>query len=86
MNYIQRIRILSRHPFLKKSIRAFSSETDQQSTITDVPVGGYAKAFDKFENIKTQEPPKLQSFATLLRNSKFIDVSAVISILCFIHI
>ncbi|CAG9861536.1 unnamed protein product [Phyllotreta striolata] len=38
-------------------------------------VGGYAKAFEKFENIKDQnenEPP--QNFASLLRNSRLIDL------------
>lgn len=84
-NYIQRIRILGRKPLLKKYYRAFSSETEQQST-TETPVGGYAKAFDKFENIKTEEAPKLQTFASLLRNSKFIDVIYMCRILYFIYL
>lgn len=84
-NYIQRFRVLGRKTLFKKYLRVFSSETEQQST-TDAPVGGYAKAFDKFENIKTEEAPKLQTFASLLRNSKFIDVSLICCILYFIYI
>lgn len=74
---MQRIRVLGTKPSFKRYFRAFSSEIEQQNTTTDVPVGGYAKAFNKFDNIKTEEPPKLQTFASLLRNSKFIDVSCM---------
>lgn len=76
MNFLQRVRIFGRKPILsQKCLRTFSSESDQQNTVTAEKMGGYAKAFDKFEHIKTEEPQKSQTFASLLRNSKFVDVS-----------
>lgn len=76
MNFLQRIRICSRKSTsTQKYLRTFSSESDQQNSVTGEKMGGYAKAFDKFENFKTEEPQKLQTFPSLLRNSKFVDVS-----------
>lgn len=39
------------------------------------PPGGYAKAFEKFETLNAPVEEKPATFASLLRNSKFIDVS-----------
>jgi hypothetical protein len=39
--------------------------------------GGFAQAFERYTSppeIKTQTPEKEETFASLLRNSKFIDV------------
>ncbi|KAJ8949987.1 hypothetical protein NQ318_002396 [Aromia moschata] len=40
----------------------------------EVKPGGYAKAFEKFENIKDNESEQPQTFASLLKNSRFIDL------------
>lgn len=37
--------------------------------------GGYAKAFAKFETLTEEPKQENQTFASLLRSSKFIDVS-----------
>ncbi|XP_022920067.1 small ribosomal subunit protein bS1m [Onthophagus taurus] len=57
-----------RHP-----IRFLSTESGEIKE-NKPQLGGYAKAYEKFENLtqEPKEPPK--SFATLLRNSKFIDL------------
>lgn len=76
MNFISNLRIFTRRPIVTPyCLRAFSIESENVNTATDNKVGGYAKAFDKFEQINTEEPEKPQTFASLLRNSKFIDVS-----------
>lgn len=76
MSFLQRFRFLGNIATTRKCLRTFSSGTDQDNTPTDNnKISGYAKAFDKFEQIKTTEPQKQESFASLLRNSKFIDVS-----------
>lgn len=56
----------------------FSDEikTDETSTKT---LSGFAKAFEKFEKPENLTEPKLEdnaTFLSLLRNSKFIDVSS----------
>lgn len=56
----------------------FSDEirTDESSTKT---LSGFAKAFEKFEkpeNLTEPKPEDNATFLSLLRNSKFIDVSA----------
>jgi len=52
--------------------RLLSSDVSQDSP--QPKIGGYAEAFKKFEGIN--EPPKEepQTFASLLKNSKFIDL------------
>lgn len=75
MNCLNRLRILNRQSLITKTcLRTFSSETDNLNTTTEVKISGYAKAFDKFEQIKDEPPQKEATFASLLRNSKFIDV------------
>lgn len=56
--------------------RAFSNEE------TTASVGGYAKAFDKFEEMKVtpKETEQSETFASLLRRSKFIDVDTLVLI------
>lgn len=40
--------------------------------------GGFAKAFEKYtKGVDDSEPVKEESFATLLKKSKFVDVSAL---------
>lgn len=77
MNIFRNLHCL-RRPFISGTCtRVFSTESEQPSTTDEAKIGGYAKAFDKFEQINTKEPQKPQTFATLLRNSKFIDVSTI---------
>lgn len=78
MNFISNLRVFSKKPIIiRKCLRAFSTESDQPNAVTDTKAGGYAKAFDKFEQINIEEPQIPQNFASLLRNSKFIDVSTL---------
>lgn len=56
------------HKCLGGSYRAYSKEESSE-------VGGYAKAFDKFEELKETPKETPATFASLLRNSKFIDVN-----------
>ncbi|XP_066151112.1 small ribosomal subunit protein bS1m [Euwallacea fornicatus] len=52
--------------------RTLSSE-DTEPTAKP-KTGTYADAFNKFENIKESQKEELQTFASLLKNSKFIDL------------
>lgn len=54
---------------------------NQQNIVTEDKLGGYAKSFQKFEQSQSQEPETPMTFASLLRNSKLIDVSTTQSIL-----
>lgn len=80
VNVLGKIKHISQNSSWTCYQRLCSSNTpDQTSTYQ----GGYAKAFDKFETIKEpQEAP--QTFAALLRNSKFVDV-CVMCILCLVY-
>jgi hypothetical protein len=66
--------------------RLFSG-TDEDELLNTIPVndekkdvkkrGGFAQAFQRYTSppeIKTQTPEREETFASLLRNSKFIDV------------
>ncbi|KAJ6640967.1 28S ribosomal protein S28, mitochondrial [Pseudolycoriella hygida] len=59
--------------FFSDEIKA-AEDTDETSTKT---LGGFARAFEKFnrpENFTTPEPQDNATFLSLLRNSKFIDM------------
>lgn len=61
-----------------KNIRQFWSSCNRLCSVTndvDNKQSGYAKAYTKFENINAPIEEKPQTFASLLRNSKFVDVS-----------
>lgn len=45
--------------------------------------GGFAKAYDKFEHLNAPVEEKPQTFASLLRHSKLIDVKMHIYIVSF---
>lgn len=74
--------------FLKKSYvpstfkclsKSLSSDVDttlnEQKSVSSTQ-GGYAQAFERFETLSNKEVEKPnQNFASLLRNSKFIDVN-----------
>lgn len=58
--------------------RTNTTDVTNVSSETILKKGGYAKAFDKFEAQLNQPQIKTiqnKSFAYLLRNSKFMDVS-----------
>lgn len=62
-----------------RSIETLNGEDDKKS-------GTFADAFNKFENIVEEKPTEpLQTFQTLLRNSKFMDVSCKSSNSMFSH-
>lgn len=63
-------------------IRNFSGKIDSEGETNnsevdgDKKVGSFAKAFEKFSQPEPEKQPEApQSFAKLLRNSKFVDVS-----------
>lgn len=70
-----------RPSYLKLKICRFCSITDANSEVkstdtTPSKIGGFARAFEKQSQIHdTQENVENQTFATLLRNSKLMDVS-----------
>jgi hypothetical protein len=62
---------------------SFSSTGDDVSLVDKISIntekkrGGFAQAFERYTSppeIKTQTPEKEETFASLLRTSKFIDV------------
>ncbi|XP_032528984.2 small ribosomal subunit protein bS1m [Danaus plexippus] len=57
--------------FSRCSISLTNNPTEN---IDSSPKGGFAKAFDKQAQILQQEPVENQTFASLLRNSKLIDL------------
>nr|XP_023015079.1 28S ribosomal protein S28, mitochondrial [Leptinotarsa decemlineata] len=58
-----------------KRMRVLFSNDAGLETPQKVEPGGYAKAYEKFETMKDGESKiPSQNFATLLRNSKFIDL------------
>lgn len=66
-HYLPATRSVLTNTCLLRVCRAYSTEETTN-------VGGYAKAFEKFEELKEQPKEKPATFASLLRNSKFIDV------------
>lgn len=57
----------------------FSTDTTGEAAEGSGPVKSYAQAFEKFQDLAEKKPEqKPQTFASLLRNSKFIDVSYMI--------
>lgn len=65
-NYNNRLPVL-------QGIRFLSNEEP-----TKADGGGYAKAYEKFENIKDEKDKNTpQNFTSLLRNSRLIDVSFI---------
>ncbi|XP_026478023.1 28S ribosomal protein S28, mitochondrial-like [Ctenocephalides felis] len=55
--------------------RLCSTETQQPSETDKSKLGGFAQAFEKYTSEKTEEKvEEKQTFAALLRNSKFIDL------------
>ncbi|CAH1178992.1 unnamed protein product [Phaedon cochleariae] len=61
--------------FQQSGDRKLSNDVNNEIT-EKVESGGFAKSYEKFENIKdhNKSPPAHQTFASLLKNSKFIDV------------
>lgn len=63
-------------------------ETEKPTDLSSDKLSGFAKAYEKQnELLNKKENNNLQSFATLLRNSKFIDVSGFFNsyLLCVLH-
>lgn len=72
-----RYSVLKPRNFSRCSISLTNNPTEN---IDSSPKGGFAKAFDKQAQILQQEPVENQTFASLLRNSKLIDVSLYIQL------
>ncbi|XP_072385747.1 small ribosomal subunit protein bS1m [Diabrotica undecimpunctata] len=53
--------------------RSCSTNVKSETPVTSTS-GGYAQAFQKFETIKNPEDKTPQAFASLLRNSRLIDL------------
>lgn len=61
-------------------------KSEEQNSYVDVTeevlgnenkLGGFAKSVEKYKSLTEEEVVKPQSFVTLLRNSKFIDVRQI---------
>lgn len=68
----------------RKCIRAFSDAPSEVITDSIKPaLSGFAKAYDKQTAQVTEHPPAQdnRSFASLLRQSKFVDVSNITQII-----
>lgn len=62
---------------VKCSARLLSTDSSEEKPVDAKQ--GYAQAFEKFESLKhTENKEPKQTFASLLRNSKLIDVSFVL--------
>lgn len=74
-----------RRAALPQIARQFSDATATTAT-TDDKLGGFAKAFQR-HSASTEEAPQVESrtFASLLRNSKFVDVSRTSLFLTLIY-
>lgn len=59
----------TKRPIYELPVRLCTTQTGETKT------SGYAKAFEKFDHLKDVPKEEPKTFAALLRNSKFIDVS-----------
>jgi len=61
----------------KTSLKPYSSDVKQEGKNEGSKLSGFAKSFIKHETLDLPKPTKApeENFASLLRNSKFIDVS-----------
>lgn len=72
INNVKRFLIVPNNSLLNKCLRgSYRTYSKEESS----EVGGYAKAFNKFEELKETPKETPETFASLLRNSKFIDVN-----------
>lgn len=69
LKYCTVTRTILINKYLKNVIRTYNADTASS--------GGYAKAFEKFKELKESPQEKPATFASLLRNSKFVDVSGI---------
>lgn len=75
-------KFITNQRFLSSSIKLFNADT---AGVEDAPkaedetskVGGFAKYYEKQSQLFQEEPEQKQTFASLLRNSKLMDVSTV---------
>lgn len=72
MNLVPKLRFVCRR-FVSTN-KGFSTDASQDPTLQATKSGGYAKSFEKFTHIN-DEPKIPKTFTSLLRNSKFVDVS-----------
>lgn len=70
---------MKKEVLLKYGIAGMCNHSDIPEKQAEVKTSGYAKAYEKFESIKDTPSAPSQTFASLLRNSKFIDVSKLLS-------
>lgn len=63
----------------KDVCRCLSSELPSDNN-PDNKTSGYAKAFTKFDTLKEEPKDAPKTFAALLRQSKFVDVSCKYSV------
>lgn len=62
-------------------LEVYSSKQYSSTQATEPPKSStYADAFNKFEELQAIPKEQPQTFASLLKNSKFIDVSRVVSV------
>lgn len=72
-NIVTANHLLRNRVFLQSALRLLS---DNVVSETDTKLGGFAKAFERHSAPQIETPVQdNQTFASLLRNSKFVDVS-----------
>lgn len=52
-----------------------TKENARETTEPDVKLSGFAQSYEKFSHIDDKKPETPQTFASLIRNSKFVDVN-----------
>lgn len=59
----------------KKETQAETKENTKTTTEPEKRLSGFAQSFEKFSHIDAQVPETPKTFASLIRNSKFVDVN-----------
>lgn len=55
------------------------TKNNTEASETEVKLSGFAQSYKKFSNINEKKPEISQTFASLIRHSKFVDVSTYIA-------
>lgn len=59
----------------KKETQAETKENTETTTGPEKKLSGFAQSYEKFSHINDKVPETPKTFASLIRNSKFVDVN-----------
>jgi len=63
------------HPFVEPGIEKEAvTETKGSTEEPETKLSGFAQSYEKFSHIDSKKPETPQTFASLIRNSKFVDL------------